>query len=100
MLERALKDAVRYHWTPRLADANNVERVVVSSGQGAFEEQGKPVDFVGTLGDVTESDRLRARARHSSFARLASHVPGVGCVCSSLVQQLFCGTSAQIDRIS
>ncbi|MDB5826459.1 MAG: sensor signal transduction histidine kinase [Variovorax sp.] len=51
-----------YQSTYRLNGVDGVQRIVVSSGQGFFDQDGALVQFVGVLSDVTESTRQRAMA--------------------------------------
>ena len=51
-----------YQSTYRLNGVDGVQRIVVSSGQGFFDEDGALLQFVGVLRDVTESTRQRALA--------------------------------------
>jgi sigma-B regulation protein RsbU (phosphoserine phosphatase) len=65
---RAMECALRrsedvYNCTYRLNGVDGVQRTVVSSGQGFFNEDGTLAHFVGVLSDVTESARERARAQ-------------------------------------
>ena len=52
-----------YNCTYRLNGVDGVQRTVVSSGQGFFNEDGTLAHFVGVLSDVTESTRERARTQ-------------------------------------
>lgn len=62
-VERALREPERVHsWTFRLRAADGGERVVIASGQAFCGEDGKLIDFVGVLRDITENTRLRADA--------------------------------------
>ncbi|MDM0114381.1 ATP-binding protein [Variovorax sp. J22R133] len=52
-----------YNCTYRLNGVDGVQRTVVSSGQGFFNEDGALPYFVGVLSDITESTREHARAQ-------------------------------------
>ncbi|MBC7391770.1 MAG: PAS domain S-box protein, partial [Variovorax sp.] len=51
-----------YQCTYRLNGVDGVQRTVVSSGQGFFDQEGALIQFVGILSDVTEPTRQRALA--------------------------------------
>jgi sigma-B regulation protein RsbU (phosphoserine phosphatase) len=51
-----------YNCTYRLQGVDGVQRTVVSTGHGFFDEDGKLVQFVGVLSDITEVTRQRSLA--------------------------------------
>jgi sigma-B regulation protein RsbU (phosphoserine phosphatase) len=68
-LDLAFATAEPYHWSYRLQGIDGVQRVVVASGQAFPNDEGKLVEFVGTLVDVTETYRLREAAEdRAAFA--------------------------------
>jgi sigma-B regulation protein RsbU (phosphoserine phosphatase) len=77
-LARALEFLEPYRATYRLTAPDGAQRVVIASGQGFADDDGKLAEFVGTLVDVTESHRLRESAEDRAlFAEqmvgIASH---------------------------
>ncbi|MDB5732231.1 MAG: domain S-box protein [Variovorax sp.] len=59
----------------RLAGADGVQRTISSSGQGFFDANGKLLQFVGVLQDVTELSRQRAAAEDRAL--LAEQMVGI-----------------------
>jgi sigma-B regulation protein RsbU (phosphoserine phosphatase) len=62
-LAEALQDASRvHHWTCRVHGVDGVRREVRFAGRGFFGQDGKLVQFVGVLSDVTHAAKEKALA--------------------------------------